>query len=371
MSFLEDIKISGRANALRVNKFGSSPNVDDTTDTDLWDAAATPIWLAPTAARTHAFVSTDATDTVADCVLTFTQQPGNTETITIGTKVYTFQTTLTDVDGNVLISAVDASGSLDNLIAAITLTGTAGTDYALAMTANDPETVAAAGDGDTMVLWDETSAIIATTSTVTGGTWATATTLGGTGARTVRFYGLKTWTSAGEESEDVGLHGTVAVTPATTWVIIYRVKVLTSGTTKRNAGIISATATTDATVTAQIAVNKGQSKMAVYAVPSGSSFHLKSYYGSVLKAAAALRCSFTLMLNPEPQTQTTMFNEIHDWGLDTTGNSWFKHEFGVPNTIAGPCIIKLQGNATANDTTAIGGFSGVVTNDSLLALEKA
>ncbi|KKL49364.1 hypothetical protein LCGC14_2316230, partial [marine sediment metagenome] len=227
--------------------------------------------------------------------------------------------------------------------------------------------VSVAGAGDTLVLWDETSAIIATTSTVTGGTWATATTLGGTGARTIRFWGLKTWSSI-ETSEDVGLHGIVGVTPATTWVIIHRMEVRTSGGTSRNAGIISATATSDGTVTAQIAVGKGRTKMAIYGVPSGHTFQMGDYYGSVLKAAAALRCNFTLLHNPEPDVQTTMFNQVHDWGLDTTGNSGFIHEFNLPFQLAGPCIIKLRGNATANDTTAIGGFNGIVTNDMLLAL---
>ncbi|KKK89624.1 hypothetical protein LCGC14_2731250, partial [marine sediment metagenome] len=226
--------------------------------------------------------------------------------------------------------------------------------------------VSVAGAGDTLVLWDETSAIIATTSTVTGGTWATATTLGGTGARTIRYWYLPTWSTI-ETFADVGLHGTVGVTPLTTSVIIHRIKVLTSGTTKRNAGIISATATSDGTVTAQIAVNNGRSKMAIFGVPSGHTFQLADYYGSVLKAAAALRCNFTLLYNPEPETQTLMFNHAHDWGLDTTGNSWFEKPFKIPKRFPGPCIIKLQANATAADTTVIGGFNGVVTHDALLA----
>jgi hypothetical protein len=55
----------------------------------------------------------------AKAKLTFTGQPSDTETITINGKVYTFQTTLTQVDGHVLISAVNAEGTIDNLVAAI------------------------------------------------------------------------------------------------------------------------------------------------------------------------------------------------------------------------------------------------------------
>lgn len=62
-------------------------------------------------------------------------QPLNTETITIDGKVYTYQTSLTNVDGNVLIGS-DAEESLDNLVAAINLADGAGTIYAADMTAH-------------------------------------------------------------------------------------------------------------------------------------------------------------------------------------------------------------------------------------------
>ena len=60
-------------------------------------------------------------------------QVSNNDTVTIDVKTYTFQTTLTNVDGNVLIGS-DAEDSLLNLQSAINLTGTPGTDYALATT---------------------------------------------------------------------------------------------------------------------------------------------------------------------------------------------------------------------------------------------
>jgi len=67
--------------------------------------------------------------------LTFTGQPLNTETVTIGSKTYTFQTTLTNVDGNVLIGGTTAA-SIANLQAAVNLGAGAGTTYATATTAN-------------------------------------------------------------------------------------------------------------------------------------------------------------------------------------------------------------------------------------------
>lgn len=54
--------------------------------------------------------------------------PSDTDTVTIDTKVYTFKTSLTPVEGEVLIGA-SAAAALDNLKAAINHTGTPDTDY--------------------------------------------------------------------------------------------------------------------------------------------------------------------------------------------------------------------------------------------------
>lgn len=113
--------------------------------------------------------------------LTLSGNAGNTQTVTIGTKVYTFQTVLTNVDGNVLIGAT-ASDSIDNLIAAINLAAGAGTLYAAATTLH-PTVTAAAGAGDTMTATAKTAGTagnaIATTETLASGAWGAATLAGG------------------------------------------------------------------------------------------------------------------------------------------------------------------------------------------------
>lgn len=122
----------------------------------------------------------DAGFTAATGILTLTGDPLNNETVTIDSKVYTFQDTLTDVDGNVHIGATE-SDSLDNLIAAITLGAGAGTDYATSMTVH-PTVTAEAGAGDTM---DVTATVgggntIASTEELTNGSFGGATLSGGT-----------------------------------------------------------------------------------------------------------------------------------------------------------------------------------------------
>lgn len=66
------------------------------------------------------------------------------DTVTIDGKTYTFQTTLTDADGNVLIGT-DVDGSIANLIAAINLASGSGTTYAASTTVHP--TVSAAAEG--------------------------------------------------------------------------------------------------------------------------------------------------------------------------------------------------------------------------------
>lgn len=115
--------------------------------------------------------------------LTATANFADTETVTTGTKTYTFQTVLTNVDGNVLIGAT-ASLSLDNLIAAINLGAGSGVVYAAATTANGFVS-ALAGAGDTMdltaLLAGTAGNVIATTETAANASFGAATLTGGAG----------------------------------------------------------------------------------------------------------------------------------------------------------------------------------------------
>jgi len=114
-------------------------------------------------------------------VLTSTGTFANNETVVIGGKTYTFQTTLTNVDGNVLIGA-NAAASIANLAAAITLGAGAGTTYAAAMTAHPTVTVSAS-NATTLTVQAKTKGTpgnsIATTETVVNASWGAATLAGG------------------------------------------------------------------------------------------------------------------------------------------------------------------------------------------------
>ncbi|MDB4726414.1 hypothetical protein OAF54_03165 [bacterium] len=106
----------------------------------------------------------------------------NNDTVTIGSKVYTFQTTLTNVDGNIQIGATVAL-SHENLRRAINLDGVAGTNYAAAMTIHP--TVSATDTATTTIVTAKVTGTagntIATTETGANSSWAAATLTGGTG----------------------------------------------------------------------------------------------------------------------------------------------------------------------------------------------
>jgi len=106
------------------------------------------------------------------CVLTFGGAVSNGETVTIGSKVYTFQTTLTNVNGNVLIGA-NQDASLTNLTAAVNLTTGAGTLYAAALSAHPTVKAVADLTANTMtaILEDAGPSTDATTETGANLSW--------------------------------------------------------------------------------------------------------------------------------------------------------------------------------------------------------
>ncbi|MEX2228429.1 MAG: phage tail sheath C-terminal domain-containing protein [Dehalococcoidia bacterium] len=104
----------------------------------------------------------------AQGTLTLGVNPADGETMTIGAKTYTFEAALTDVDGNVQIGAT-LPDTQQNIIDAINLTGTAGTQYAASMTAHPTVGAATSWSGNALVLTAQTAGTagnaLATTAT--------------------------------------------------------------------------------------------------------------------------------------------------------------------------------------------------------------
>jgi hypothetical protein len=128
----------------------------------------------------------------ANGLLTFGGNALNNETVTIGVKTYTFQSVLTNIDGNVLIGA-SASASINNLYSAIVLGAGAGVSYAAATVAH-PTAGASVPVAATMVVFALVGGVagnaIATTETLLAGSFSASTLAGGAVHNAVSILGI-------------------------------------------------------------------------------------------------------------------------------------------------------------------------------------
>ncbi len=114
---------------------------------------------------------------------------------------------------------------------------------------------------------------------------STNDTSAGTGARTVRIFGLDS--AFALQQEDVTLNGTTNVGTANTYTMIYRKQVLTAGSLGYNDGAITATADSDNTVTAQMTAKTNQTLMAIYQIPAAKKGYMLGYSASLHKKGGA------------------------------------------------------------------------------------
>lgn len=187
-------------------------------------------------------------------------------------------------------------------------------------------------------------------------------TTGGTGANSVKIYYLPDWdTPEAIETVTGNLNAGIAMNNSA--VIIHRIKVVPqASSTSVNAGVITATAAVDGTVTAQIGAGKGQTQMAIYGIPSGRVAYMPKYYGCAIEALANLCVALTLLVNPAPDVSLFTFLTKHTTGIVTRGASWLPQEFKPYYRIPGPAIIKMQGSSSANNTDVSAGFDLILVD---------
>lgn len=133
---------------------------------------------------TSIYVDGDETPTGVQATQTLTSTgtaPANNDTVTIGSKVYTFKTTLTGAADEVLIGA-SAAIALDNLKSAINATAGAGTTYGTGTVAHTQVTATTNTDTTQVVQaisYGTVGNAIATTETSAQLSWGAATLANG------------------------------------------------------------------------------------------------------------------------------------------------------------------------------------------------
>lgn len=184
-----------------------------------------------------------------------------------------------------------------------------------------------------------------------------ADTSAGTGARTIMIEGLgDNWEEA---SEMVTMDGLAAVDTTLAYQRIFRMYILTAGSGMVNAGNISATAKTDATITATITAGSGQTFMAIWTVPANKTAYLTQYYSSSVRGVATAGTAELVLAatyNADLATKTHRFK--HYFGLNTTGTSHVEHTFCVPQVYPEKTDIFIRClDVSANDFSIGAGFT--------------
>lgn len=231
-----------------VNKFGRNEDIDTgTVPEDCWDGGG--IYVPPTADRTHQIVS----DNVADV-------------------------------GTLKSSGSATGGSLTTLIdsgATFSADGVSVGDIVLHDTDQDHSIV--------VTIDSETQLTIRTMhhgDAFSSGDVYRVVNPSGTGAAIVHIR-LGTEEDGTEHTEFVILNGTTNVPTINDYFRITRMHIHGVGSNGVNVGIITATADTDATVTAQINANNGQTLMAFYHIPMGKTGYMTNVYASVNKPSGS------------------------------------------------------------------------------------
>lgn len=185
----------------------------------------------------------------------------------------------------------------------------------------------------------------------------------GVGARTIKVYGLTSWDTA-EVSETITLNGTGSVDTVNAYVIIHRIKVVTFGTSGPNVGTITATAATDATVTATILPGQGQTQMAIYGVPSTQTLFMTRYYATILKTSgSAVSADLSIVCAEEASNFRSGYVTKQTGSIHEDGTSALVHPFDPPKSFAGPCIIKIQATGSAADVDVSAGFDAYLVDN--------
>lgn len=178
----------------------------------------------------------------------------------------------------------------------------------------------------------------------------------GTGARTVKIVGLDA--NYDEQEETVTMDGTTGVDTTNTFIRVFRMIVVTSGSLTANEGTI--TCTIQGQVTAQIQPNAGQTLMAIYTIPNNTSGFMTGYYGALNRGGGASARADIVVLASPPSASWT---EKHRVAVSDTGSSYFQHSFKPYVKFEEKTDLRIKANGSANNLDVTAGFDLILVED--------
>jgi hypothetical protein len=186
----------------------------------------------------------------------------------------------------------------------------------------------------------------------------------GTGMRTIRIFGLVDWDTA-EVSEDLTLQGTTPIQTENNYVIIHRMLGLTFGALGTNAGVITATAQTDATVTAAIHAGQGQTLMVIYGIPSAQTLQLMYLRADVAMKSGGddggVTVDATLLVKEYPGRADAGF--LTKERFQFTNVAPLARPYAAPNSFVGPAIAKFQAVSSMSSVDITAAFDAFVVDN--------
>lgn len=180
----------------------------------------------------------------------------------------------------------------------------------------------------------------------------------GTGARTIQIYGV---TASGLESENIIMNGTTNVATTKTYYDIYDMVVWTAGSGNTNAGVITATAQTDGTVTCGIAIGDGNAALrAIRYIPTGYTGYLFDWNASMYQNTTGYTAEVCL----KTKFSSGVWIEKAEHILVALGSSNERDEFKMPLVIPAESHVKIEVATVSNNNTVVqGGFSLLLVAD--------
>lgn len=184
----------------------------------------------------------------------------------------------------------------------------------------------------------------------------------GVGTRTLKVFGLVDF-DTNEVSEIIIMNGITDVPTVNSFILIHRMEVLTKGATSANVGTITATGVGGGNpITAQINPGEGQTLMAIYGIPSTQIGFITNFYISVQTIQTGKEVIGKLLSNREPQDELINFDTKHVIGIGGSGTTDAQHRFYPYKIFEGPCIIKMQASADANNMDVASGFDLILVD---------
>ena len=169
-------------------------------------------------------------------------------------------------------------------------------------------------------------------------------TSAGVGARTITINGLDS--NYSDISEIVTLNGTTLVATVNSYIFINRMTCTTVGTSATNVGNITATAVTDATISAQISSGEGQAQLGVYQVPRGKTMYLSNFNASARVSGGG---AGTAILQLMTRTFGGAWTKRQTIMINLTGNSFVERFYKNPLVLAEKTMVKVQVTSDTNN----------------------